>query len=60
MQELKPCPFCGGPVSIGRMLDGDVSVVCDHCGLNARFGFFIGEEGLRVLWNARAERKVVG
>lgn len=61
MQELKPCPFCGGLAILvhddspfgDRMLSLDYSVHCASCG--AKSGQFLTEDSARKLWNRRAD-----
>lgn len=31
MEELKPCPFCGGEADIGENFDGQWGVFCETC-----------------------------
>ena len=31
MEELKPCPFCGGESDIGENFDGQWGVFCETC-----------------------------
>lgn len=55
MNELKPCPFCGGACDIVRdePISGAGFVECHECG--ARGGISRPDEAVR-LWNTRAER----
>ena len=55
MNELKPCPFCGGKAEIVSMgVDRQVSVVlCEECG----GGTMLKETEAEAIdaWNRRAE-----
>lgn len=56
MDDLKPCPFCGGPGhEILRFYWGDDcskwTVVCDNCG--AEVSEFDALEQAREAWNRR-------
>lgn len=57
MNELKPCPFCGGKVEIVGIKNGNSFIVwCENCGL----GFGIEKEyylyQIIGAWNHRAEQ----
>ena len=65
MSDLKPCPFCGGKVSINFGADLEpVGIWCPGChmlakftrirpvGKNEKFGRYIDE--LTEMWNRRA------
>lgn len=60
MNELKPCPFCGGSVTITENVHAMPAIIsCRKC----KAVFFIpwhfatSEEELRLFWNTR-EREV--
>lgn len=51
MDELKPCPFCGGKAHV---VDGiDYWILCEDC--HCRTGFFDRAEDAAEAWNRRAE-----
>ena len=58
MDELKPCPFCGGPASVIEIEDPDVAgemlytVWCEECGCGTAPAD-TPDEVIR-LWNRRA------
>ena len=56
MEELKPCPFCGGKAELSyRYLFECFWVVCEQCGTeSAAFGT---EDGAIEAWNRRAYEK---
>lgn len=61
MEELKPCPFCGGVANIidHHNDDGTVSVGCDNdtCLGFSGLGWLYSTEAAAVrAWNTRAER----
>ena len=57
MDELKPCPFCGGPASVIEIEDPDVAgemlytVWCEECGCGTVPANTPVE--VRRLWNRR-------
>lgn len=53
--ELRPCPFCGGSVTLygGRLRDGDCIIVCDKCGAASAY-FYDIDRAVRA-WNRRVE-----
>lgn len=58
MTELKPCPLCGGKVSLERKMDGAYSFDCQRCGLDARLPECLDEvnKGTSIeAWNTRYE-----
>lgn len=58
MTELKPCPLCGGKVSLERKMDGAYSFDCQRCGLDARLPECLDEtnKGTAIeAWNTRYE-----
>lgn len=57
MQELAPCPFCGGPGMFEGEEGAGYEVVCQHCG--ARSGW--GDYGYQAeaSWNRRAPSKAI-
>ena len=56
MNELKPCPFCGGKVKrvIGPMRE-TVMFVCETCGADVCFFGAEHEPKATKAWNRRAE-----
>ena len=56
MEELKPCPFCGGEASIRLYYNGRYGVQCDVCGVRGVVKD-CKEEAIKA-WNARHERTV--
>ena len=57
MNELKPCPFCGGEAIIkyGKQAgDGNPGYfpTCDNCGVAPAFAFFIKGDAINW-WNTR-------
>ena len=56
MEELKPCPFCGGEAVVcGYPSEQMVYVKCRECGA-CSFGCQANEEKAAAAWNTRAER----
>lgn len=59
--ELKPCPFCGGEVSIIEVTERPDSFVeeafiqCEECGFSVHHKW-LSVETLIKYWNKRAER----
>ena len=53
-EELKPCPFCGGPASIEQYGDRSQSTIynCDNCSCSLETG---EEFNHGAQWNCRAE-----
>lgn len=54
--ELKPCPFCGAPVTVWETDFGIVRVIeCKNC--KTRFVFQWHETGMKLFdhWNRRME-----
>lgn len=61
MNELKPCPFCGGEAQFARGFDhGDIGAIrwvsCTRCGAMTRSKLYKTEKEAAVAWNTRAER----
>lgn len=57
MNELKPCPFCGGEAMKMTSTDGFTSIGCLEC--NPVFGVMVqamNEAEAIKAWNTRAER----
>lgn len=55
-EELKPCPFCGGPA---RFADAVAKyIVCQQCGTFGATGE--SDNDAAVKWNTRAESEVYG
>lgn len=64
VMEFKPCPFCGGAVSIIQIRTplpdfedvdkGDYEVFCARC--NAAIVFFKAKQNVDELWNRRADK----
>lgn len=58
MNELKPCPFCGGEAKVKAYSNGYniwFRVMCDDCGVaqdGIRNGYY-GEEQAIEAWNRR-------
>jgi len=54
MDDLKPCPFCGGNANIERIGDSRVSTIvsCDECGCRLENG---EEFNHGIGWNTRAD-----
>lgn len=60
MAELKPCPFCGGNVSVDIDPVDARTIVhtfrCDDCGMNTYFDYTANLMRLAIeAWNRRAE-----
>ena len=61
-QKLKPCPFCGGEVSMFYSGSSDWEITCKTCPVETRFWIDAGKHGYgegeskeaRRRWNARA------
>lgn len=57
IEELEPCPFCGGDAELTVMLleDGGAAyaVMCLDCRVET--SFFTDEEEAAAAWNRRAE-----
>ncbi|MFR5049414.1 MAG: Lar family restriction alleviation protein [Faecalispora sporosphaeroides] len=53
MDELKPCPFCGGKASIGKTIDGmNWQIVCrGECRCTS--AYFAQKENAVAAWNRR-------
>lgn len=49
-QELKPCPFCGGGVSITHIYYGEEVIQCHGCGMGMCSDT---QEALASKWNTR-------
>lgn len=55
MNELKPCPFCGGEAEVRRYQNVFSAVCCDEdCA--AYNGLYRSEAEAALHWNTRAER----
>lgn len=54
MEELKPCPFCGGEEIMFEWEANYVSAFCEKCGSRAAFKTSLEEAA--ASWNARTER----
>ena len=53
--ELKPCPFCGGTVSVVKVNNIWYRVCCDDCPCEmGRYWFHSRAEAIEA-WNRRAE-----
>lgn len=53
MDNLKPCPFCGGEAAIIEAVDGVRFVAgCLHCGIELPFLYDTNEEAIEA-WNTR-------
>ena len=69
MEQLKPCPFCGGPANFSngyprlyRPEHNKVAVECPECGLVFGWdcdygGTFETEADAATAWNRRAQSK---
>ena len=61
MNELKPCPFCGGEAELYSVGTGSPhyehyhQVICQSC-LTATGAYWSGEQSAIDAWNTRAER----
>lgn len=61
MNELKPCPFCGGEVSIIEVTERkegfteEAFIQCEECGFSIHHKW-LSVETLIEYWNKRAER----
>lgn len=64
MDELKPCPFCGGHVGIIRGVDGEITeIFCWHCSahtnwtikMRPRETYGENQKHWTDKWNRRAE-----
>lgn len=61
MQELKPCPFCGGQARIGYAINdyNRWGVSCQNCGCSVEVEDWKGvddtEENAIAAWNRRAD-----
>lgn len=60
MTDLKPCPHCGGPVSIEDYEDPRIRerhrIICNGCGTQyENYTMFRDREGLIEKWNQRAK-----
>ena len=65
MDELKPCPFCGGEAVINEFIDSDGKdsckcciVICKKCGCQTKcYEYFLGVTKRNAIdaWNRRVE-----
>lgn len=56
MEELKPCPFCGGEaVLFAYEIFCEHSVRCKSCYCGTEEGYRTGKEAIEA-WNRRIER----
>ena len=55
MEELKPCPFCGGNAKLTQWTKTIYSISCIKC--DAHFYTYTKEEAIKA-WNTRHERTV--
>ena len=62
MENLKPCPFCGGPAYATRTVNGTqmFKVGCASCGIELKAAWYRDEieptKDIVKLWNTRAVR----
>ena len=60
LNELLPCPFCGGNEPEVKDEDLQLYVECTHCGARGEYSYFGASsyndayEGVKKLWNKRA------
>jgi len=54
MNELKPCPFCGGTDCEARTADCGMTwyIFCSDCGLMC--GYALTKDTAKAAWNRRA------
>ena len=63
MNELLPCPFCGGEASLHKTEGCDYVICCTVCGgtvfddMNWHIQSYDGEKNVIQKWNTRAPRK---
>lgn len=59
MTEIKPCPFCGGKVSLHKgLVKGTNTMICYICGADVMFyGADHDVHKFIRKWNSRAEEK---
>lgn len=54
MNELKPCPFCGGKVKKAKNpLTRAILFICDHCGADVCFYEAEHDSKATEAWNKR-------
>lgn len=54
MNELKPCPFCGGGAYVSELRDGMWRAICMSCNASGN-NYFTEAEAVKA-WNTRIER----
>lgn len=56
MEQLKPCPFCGGKARLHiGVIKGLNMIVCDKCKATVSFGGKEHGNAARDAWNRRAD-----
>ena len=54
-EELKPCPFCGGPANLCVLNDNAHFVVCQDCGAHVWCGDMFTVDSVIKAWERRSD-----
>ena len=56
MDELKPCPFCGGKVVVSKIYSvNEYQIICIECGVTVHPFCATNEKIASEAWNRREE-----